>query len=225
MISQYPGITGLVDVGAGNGTVAAHLSSNGLDTIAVEPGLEGALWAARRGVNISFAGHLADLRLPTDSIPAIGLFDVIEHIEDPRELLNEVHRVLQPGGFCFVTVPAYQFLWSQADEHAGHYRRYRRKTLDALLRDCHFEPRFTSYCFTAAVPFLFALRTVPYRLGRRLSEGQLEESLLAELSDQGRLSTFAGQQLNRFEARWIRRAPLPFGTSIIAAYRKEWQTT
>lgn len=220
MIRHHTDATHLLDVGAGNGTVAAHLARNGIETIAVEPGLAGARNCAARGINVAFAGHLAQLALPSDSVAAVGLFDVIEHIEDPSDLLAEVNRVLKPGGWCVLTVPALQFLWSQADEHAGHFRRYRRRSLEAAMTACGFDRRFSSYCFASAVPFLFLLRSLPYRRGRRLSDAEIEESALRELSNQGRVTTLIGRAAARIECWWMRRASIPFGTSIVAIYRK-----
>ena len=37
--------------------------------------------------------------------------DVLEHIDDDRGMLAEMHRVLAPGGTLLVTVPAFPFLW------------------------------------------------------------------------------------------------------------------
>src|SRR4051794_41779370 len=73
----------LVEVGAGNGIVAAHLRRHGVDVVAVEPGRAGATASARRGVP-TVCGMLEDLALPDDAIEAVGLFDVIEHLEDPQ---------------------------------------------------------------------------------------------------------------------------------------------
>lgn len=220
VLQHHTTATHLLDVGAGNGVVAAHLAQHGIETIAVEPGLAGAEHCAARGIRLAFAGHLAQLALPSESISAVGLFDVIEHIEDPSKLLAEVNRILKPGGWCLVTVPAYQSLWSQADEHAGHFRRYRRGSLDTVMTACGFERQFSSYCFASAVPFLFLLRSLPYRRGRRLSDAEIARSSLRELSNQGRLTTLVGRTAARVEAWLMRRVSIPFGTSVVASYRK-----
>jgi SAM-dependent methyltransferase len=220
MLRHHTDATHLLDVGAGNGTVAAHRARNGIETIAVEPGLAGARNCAARGIKVAFAGHLAQLALPSESVAAVGLFDVIEHIEDPSELLAEVNRVLKPGGWCVLTVPALQFLWSQADEHAGHFRRYSRRSLEAAMTARGFDRRFSSYCFAAAVPFLFLLRSLPYRRGRRLSNAEIEESALRELSNQGRVTTLVGRAATLIECWCMRWLPIPFGTSIVAIYKK-----
>jgi SAM-dependent methyltransferase len=62
---------------------------------------------------------------------AAVLYDVIEHVEHPRELLEAVQRHLKPGGLLLVNVPALQGLFSAFDVAAGHYRRYDRRSLAA----------------------------------------------------------------------------------------------
>ena len=44
--------------------------------------------------------HGPKLPLPDDSVDAITLFQVLEHTPEPERLLDEVARVLKPGGTC-----------------------------------------------------------------------------------------------------------------------------
>jgi SAM-dependent methyltransferase len=52
------------------------------------------------------------------------LMDVLEHVEDEKEILRRVAHRLRPGGYVFVTVPAHRVLWSFHDVYLGHFRRY-----------------------------------------------------------------------------------------------------
>ena len=212
-----PGRT-FVEIGSGNGAVAAHLTGEGVDVMAVEPAVAGASVAARRGVATVVAGFVEELGLPDGSLPRVGLFDVIEHLPDETPVLAEVRRTLVPGGTCIVTVPAFRWLWSQADETAGHHRRYRRADLDRLFTDAGFERRFSSYCFLTAIGPLFLLRALPYRRGRRLDAQAMEEQSVRELAGQGAALNQIGWRLAQLEAWWTRRRRLPFGTSVISVY-------
>src|SRR5688572_18311517 len=58
------------------------------------------------------------------SFDVVTMFDVLEHLSDDSRALNEVHRVLRPGGALVLSVPAYQKLWSAHDEALHHFRRY-----------------------------------------------------------------------------------------------------
>jgi hypothetical protein len=73
------------------------------------------------------------------------MMDVLEHIQDDHSFLTEVLRKIPRGGLALVTVPAFQFLFSEHDVFLKHYRRYNRKQLLALLdsqglrvEQCHY---------------------------------------------------------------------------------------
>jgi SAM-dependent methyltransferase len=162
-----------------------------------------------------FCGTLQDLALPSGSLPAVGMFDVLEHLEDPSALLDEVARLLAPDGIVVVTVPAYQWLWSAEDEALGHYRRYSTRTLRSALEGSQFSVRSARYCFAALVPVAALMRTLPYRLGRRRDEEETLNGIAASLKP-GAGSDRAAKHVMTWEARAARHVPLPFGLSVLA---------
>ena len=122
------------DVGGGNGYVAMALQSAGIETVLVEPGAQGSRNAKARGLNVVIQSTLEDCEFRDQTIPAFGLFDVLEHIEKDSEFLERLYGQLLPKGYLYVTVPAYNFLWSIDDDYAQHYRRYTVRTLTKRLR-------------------------------------------------------------------------------------------
>ena len=60
---------------------------------------------------------------------AIIYIDVIEHIENDKEELNQAMNLLEEGGHLVVLVPAHQFVYSSFDKSIGHFRRYNKKML------------------------------------------------------------------------------------------------
>ncbi len=220
LLQRGGGAEALVEVGAGNGTVAAHLERCGLDVLAVEPSELGAANCRRRGLT-TVAATLQDLQLPGRSVPAVGCFDVLEHLGDPRPLVEEVHRVLAPGGLFLVTVPAFAALWSQVDEVSGHHRRYRTSSLDDLVRPAGFVPVARSYYFSTGVPYSLAFRALPYRAGRRHGEDEVTAAMADELDPSGRLAPALVHTTAAVERRLIRRGrSVPFGSSLGAVYVK-----
>ena len=137
----------IFDVGGGNGYVSLALQNAGLDTVVVEPGADGAHNARQRGLNTVVQATLEDAGFAGGTLAAIGLLDVLEHIDDSVGFLHTLHRQLQPAGNLYLTVPAYSFLWSAEDEKAGHYRRYTRGSLAAELAQGGFELTYASYFF------------------------------------------------------------------------------
>ena len=99
------------------------------------------------------------------TLPAIGLFDVVEHMEDDHRFLEAIRIYLSSHGRIYLTVPAYQALWSGADVVAGHHRRYSRRPLRELLEKVGLEVEFTTGFFQFLPPAIFAMRVIPHRLG------------------------------------------------------------
>jgi predicted SAM-dependent methyltransferase len=66
------------------------------------------------------------------------MFEVLEHIEDDRAALSRVHDLLRPSGLLLLSVPAHESLFGPSDVFAGHYRRYDRAKLIALLEESRF---------------------------------------------------------------------------------------
>ena len=205
------------EIGAGSGAMAKRLRSFDVDVLSVEPLPEGAREIARAGTEV-FCGTLDDLALPSGSLPAVGLFDVLEHIDDPSDILGEVARVLSADGLLFVTVPSYQWLWSAEDEALGHFRRYSAKTLSAALA-AQFMVISARYCFASLVPAAALLRTLPYRLGRSRTPDEILSRNSGRLNPGIRMNNFARRVL-AFEAKVSRRVPLPCGLSVVAVARR-----
>lgn len=207
------------DVGAGSGAMARRLERHGARVFSVEPLPEGARDIARIGGEV-FCGTLQDLELPSGSLPAVGLFDVVEHLADPSGLLGEVARVLAPDGKLFVTVPAYQWLWSTEDEALGHFRRYSARALRAELSSAGFRVLSARYQFASLVPPATLLRTLPYRLGRRRRSGEVLARNSARMQP-GRTANRLASWVLAAEAKLSARVRLPFGLSVIAVAEPE----
>lgn len=80
----------------------------------------------------SFTGYSFDLKQQFDSLLYI---DVIEHIEDDKAELELAASLLHSNGRLIIIVPAHQSLYSPFDKLIGHYRRYSRKSLKAVIPD------------------------------------------------------------------------------------------
>ncbi len=156
------------DVGGGNGFQAWALERAGFKSVLVEPGARGCANAISRGTPVVLRAQLQELGLRDGQIGAASFFDVLEHLEHPDPLLREAARALEPGGRVYVTVPAYELLWSEADDYAEHKTRYTAKRLRRLFGRAGLEVEYLSYYFQALALPIFALRTVPSVLRRAL---------------------------------------------------------
>ena len=150
-------ISSMWEVGAGTGAMANRLRGTLTDVTTVEPLPSGARASAALGMT-SLCGTLQDLRLPDESLESIGVFDVLEHVEHPEPLVEEVHRVLRPAGLVIATVPAFPALWGNEDDAAGHHRRYTKSTLEAEFEARGFASIGTEYLYASLVPPAGVLR-------------------------------------------------------------------
>jgi len=165
VMKNLPPATPFFDVGGGNGYVAKALQDAGLEVVLVEPGSTGALNARRRGVQHVIRASLEDAGFLPGVLPSVGLFDVLEHVEDDRAFIRAIRNYLRPGGTVYITVPAFEWLWSHEDVSAGHYRRYTRRSLSRVLTEAGLQVEFVTCFFTILpLPVLFC-RSLPYRLG------------------------------------------------------------
>lgn len=90
---------------------------------------EGLAFAKKRVPTSCFRQLDATKFEEVDSYDVIGIFDVLEHIEEDEKVLSNLARALRHGGSLMITVPQHRWLWSQADQHACHLRRYSRAEL------------------------------------------------------------------------------------------------
>jgi hypothetical protein len=155
------------DVGGGNGYVAKGLQDAGITSVLVEPGEHGVLNARKRGVEHVVQSMWSPEFVRPECAEAVGLFDVVEHIQDDRSFLESVHQTIAPNGLVFITVPALHSLWSFEDVYAGHFRRYRLGELQRLLIKTGFKVEYSSYFFSMLPLPIFALRSIPSVLGWR----------------------------------------------------------
>lgn len=155
----------IFDVGAGNGFVARALADAGWAVVAVEPGPAGARHACERGLVNVVCGTTQTCGFTPASIPAIGVFDVVEHVQRDVEFMVHLSELLQPGGHLFLTVPAHAALWSVEDVAAGHWRRYDRHAIRTLVLKAGLELVYVGYIFRWLPAPIAMLRALPWRLG------------------------------------------------------------
>jgi SAM-dependent methyltransferase len=142
------------------------------------------------------------------SFDLVSAFDVLEHCEPEADGLAEMRRVLTPRGRLLLSVPAYQWAWSDHDVRAGHHRRYTRDRLVAALERAGFQVDRCTHIFGATFAMFAAERLVrrlrPRQQGPRLpTPPRAVSGMLIGLC--------------RAEQWWLRRRDLPFGSSVVVA--------
>lgn len=198
----------VLDVGSADGPSVAWMRG-GHTRVAVDTDPRGL--APGEGV---CASALA-LPFADGTFDVVAAFDVIEHCDPEHAAVAELVRVLRPGGRLLVSVPAYQWAWTDHDVRAGHHRRYTRPRLVRAVRAHGMVVRRCTYGFASVFP-LFAAERGARRLRGR--EPEAEQRLPEVSARMDRLLTACC----RVEGRLLRHTDLPFGSSVFLAAEKPY---
>lgn len=129
------------------------------------------------------------------------LNDVLEHIQNPSEILESIYDLNKNSYLLIITVPAFQALWSGHDVYLGHFRRYSKSSLQEYFKDTdRYSSLETYYLYQS----LFPLAYLSKKLQRKANRSQMK--------NYGKLLNNLLNLILRFEERVKLR--LPFGVSV-----------
>jgi 2-polyprenyl-3-methyl-5-hydroxy-6-metoxy-1,4-benzoquinol methylase len=219
-VKRYSPQKKFFDIGGGNGFVAKGLQDSNIEVVLVEPGLQGAKNAKKRNIKNIVCSTLEDAQFEKSSLASIGMFDVIEHIEDDVKFLKNVHEYLEEEGNIYITVPAFNFLWSNEDDIAGHYRRYSLSQLEKIITKCGFTIVFSTYIFSILPLPVFLFRSIPSRLGLSKNSNKIDKYKREHSSNRGFFSSILDSIWN-WELKRIKNSKkIPFGGSCFIVAKK-----
>jgi len=128
-----------LDIGCATGLLLNHMKGKGWIT----KGVEICEASARYGIDNFgldvFIGTLEEAALPEGSFDAVHFSHVIEHVPDPAGLLDEVRRILKPGGHIVCTTPNVAGLQARVSKGSwrsaipDHIYLFSKRTLKRLL--------------------------------------------------------------------------------------------
>lgn len=134
----------LLDVGCAIGLFLAAAKSDGWECFGVDPsGPLSAYGRQQLGVNVQH-GELKAMAFPKHYFDVVTLWNVTEHLLDPTSVLQEIFRIVRPGGLVIVQVPnwndiARDFLGTKWDMFVtDHFYYFTPATLRKLLTGVGF---------------------------------------------------------------------------------------
>ena len=141
-----PSEKSILDVGCNTGMFVGDLQKKGFDAYGCDVSSEAIEFGTQRRVkNLRvISGPLLPI-YKDNSFDVTICLDVLEHIEDDAQTLQEINRILKPGGLLFIMVPAFQFLWGLQDVVAHHFRRYNFDEIKKLTSDKPWMTVYKSY--------------------------------------------------------------------------------
>ncbi len=179
MARHLPGFGGagdaLLDIGCGDAWLLGELAA--AFPAARFIGLDSALdKKTAQAIN----ARLPNLQVHADaaSLPAglcykaVLLLDVIEHVKDDAAMLASLAtgEATRDARF-FITVPAFQALFSAHDRFLGHERRYDLSLLRARLDAAGLAPEADGYFFFSLLPVRMAQKAAEFLVAPRAPSG------------------------------------------------------
>ena len=216
----FPPRYNVLELGCGNGGMLRLLQQScpGGNVFGMDLYREGLVHAKHRSNCPLVQGDV--LQPPfSEALHLVGMFDVLEHIQDDLRVLRSVRTMLAPGGALCITVPAHMSLWSYFDVAARHARRY---TFDEL-RDKLQAAGFVVEYQTEFMSWIYPLVWMGRRMNRYRSKVGMSDT--AELTEADfRIVPGINRLLDRAlagEARMIEnRRRISLGVSLLAVARK-----
>jgi SAM-dependent methyltransferase len=148
-LSAAPGPE-VLDAGAGQGTMSIRLERLGFEVTSTDVSDAAVAVLRKQLAGDVEQASVTDLPFADSSFDGAVLGEVLEHVEEDREALAEIARVLRPDGILALSVPANPKLFGPSDEWAGHVRRYTRP---ALLEACSAAGFAVHRCVGWGFPF------------------------------------------------------------------------
>ena len=114
--------------------LAANSSSRGFAGVGIDLSAQAVSLCRQRVGPLGIEVHCLPIeQLQAEPFDVVICGEVLEHIEQDGPFLREIRKRLRTGGALVLSVPLDMRLWNEADEAAGHYRRYSKvEILDKL---------------------------------------------------------------------------------------------
>jgi SAM-dependent methyltransferase len=202
----------LLDIGCGTGAMLKDLQPFG-NSVGIDYSDESLRFCRNRKISRLAQCNAENLGLKSGSFDLVISLDVFEHLDNDMAGIRECFRVCKEGGVLVMTVPAYDFLWSEHDEALGHKRRYSARELREKLNAAGFRVEKLSYIITCLF-FPIAVFRFLQNLLKPSTRPQTRYIVLPAILN--RLLIY----ILGMETRLIRWMSLPAGVSLVCVARK-----
>lgn len=202
----------VIDIGCGTGGFAKVLDNEKYDVSCLDTEELAIQYCKKRNLKNLYLGNLKSFQKQNQvKFKAAFMLDVIEHIEDDQDVVNDVYKILDDGGYFIAAVPAFQWLWSKHDEIHMHYRRYNKTNFAPLFKKAGFKIEYISY-FNTFLFFPAVLKRFVDKLLKKESDKPVDE-LSSNIN-----SLFF--KIFKAEKNFLTKFSFPFGLSILLIARK-----
>lgn len=148
-------ISSILDVGAGSGYFSRELLryTDAKEALCIDIGY-------KTEYEETVAQKSMRFRRSCDAVGCdlVLMMDVLEHVDDDRDLLQSYAKRVPEGAHFVITVPAFSFLWSNHDIFLDHKRRYTLNAIENAVKDVGLTVLSGSYYFAFVFPLAASLR-------------------------------------------------------------------
>jgi len=203
----------ILDCGCGTGNNLTMLRRHGR-ACGIDITFSGLAYARRRGERQVARASATCLPFAANQFDLVTSFDVLYAFGDEmeRDALNEMYRVLRPGGQILINVAALKALTGNHSVLGGEVRRYHRRELADHLERTGFTVLRITYTNFTLLPIVAGVRWTQRLAGHREST---QEMTVPSAPVNAALSA-----LLAIEAAALRYVNMPLGSSLLALAQK-----
>jgi SAM-dependent methyltransferase len=161
--------------------------------------------------------NLADSPLPSDTYDAMVLLNVLEHIEDDVAASRHIARMLKPGGFAVIEVPAGPELFDDYDRQLQHFRRYTLQNICSVVEQAGLVVERRNYLGALIYPAFYLAKKLSQR--RPKSASQREEHVAKAIGATSRFNA-VGHAIMALEEVMSSAIEFPRGIRCVVTARK-----
>ncbi len=142
-LRKYSSCKNIFDIGAGYGFWQKFVTERGFHCNSIEPDLS-CYEYANKELNINEIEHKRFEDFSTNKkYSIITMIDVLEHLNEPKNMLSKAHSMLDTEGLIYIQVPNVLGLKIPYGHNLGlpfHLWQFNKKSLYKLLENSNFEP-------------------------------------------------------------------------------------
>ena len=169
LFGKYTSGSKILDVGCGNGDFSVELLNMGFDVHGID--LADCPVLGKRHTKVDL--QTQTYPFPDNSFDIVFSKSVVEHLREPDFLIDEVHRVLKPGGTFICMAPSWKHSYREQfyidHTHCTPFTRYSLETLcklsnfDAKCGYFYQLPLLWKFPFLNILRFGLSIFRLPYR--------------------------------------------------------------
>ena len=166
----------ILDIGCGYGFFLETAKKRGWEVYGTEVSSEACQICSDKGIEMH-CGKFEEARFAAESFDIVVSFEVIEHLQNPVEIVKGIRNVLRKGGLCYLTTPNF-----------NAYLRYKLKgkydVIDYPNHLSYFTSKTLRRLFTAEQFRTLKTKTTGISITRsRTSKGNSKQQYVSETSD------------------------------------------